>query len=667
MNGEFNDYFNSLAENAILVKGQTDKSLCLKLLQDQLPIINGLVPEEKTEVFEWIGEIGLFLLDTPFIYNELAEKVKKELGITPGQLKDLIKRARRKRQTGKGKNIPSGYAEPPRNTNQQSQGKCQNKESQLSAALQVELFQISQTRDDAERKSSRTADKVLEYLMKTGQLYRHKEIRDFENCLYFNNTQKRLLALTGDEFRSWLSNFTGINMSLSMYTYVFDSIQVEALSGDKTPEIIPERFWCAREKAIYMSNGDGRIVKIIPDKATIEDNGVDDVLFACGYTLAPWDLTTPEDPFQSCRVFKNMKLVNPCGLDLLRAWCVSLPANQQTKPPIVLTGPVGGGKTKTACGIFELFGIFPRITKPLEDGEPDFWTSMDAGGLFCLDNADTKIKWLPDALAAAATGGKHEKRKLYTDSGLVRQGANSALIITSANPAFASDAGLADRLLVVRLDRRDDTEDTSLSKEVLEKRDAGLSWIAYTLSKALADNTSVEKGLNKRHPDFAVLAVKIGRAVGREREIIDALLNAETDKSLFNIENDDIGNAVFNLINEKGEFRGTAAELFTTLQSADPTLLKFSNVKRLSKHLMAIWPHLSQIFEAESHPGHGGINQYAIRKRGGFGGFEGGVSQESASEPYGKSPGKTALKPTKPTIGGGAADQDESEMEEVII
>lgn len=659
MNEKFKICFDGIVDKTVPVSGQTEESLCLRLFLDQIGHIKDLPVDARQKAEERVGEIGSFISKSPVLYNALADKVQAELGIKPAQLKQLVQRVRRKMREESAKN------------GNESRGNAEQEPSENAAStkLKAELFQISQLGQiPEERKVQMMADAVLKCLTAQGQLYHHAEIKTFDQCLYFNNTQKRLLPLTGDEFQSWLSHFTGINMSVKLYSFVHKAILVESLSGSNTKGIVPERFWAARENAFYISSGDGRIVKVAPGKVSLEDNGIDGVLFASGYTLAPWKLAEPKDPFIRCRIFSDMKLASPHGLDLLRTWCVTLPTNQQTKPPIVLTGPVGGGKTKTAIGIFELLGLFPRITKPLEDGEEGFWTSMDSGGIFCLDNADTKFKWLPDALAAAATDGKHEKRKLYTDSDVVRQQAKSALIVTSANPAFASDAGLADRLIVVRMLRRKDTEDTSLTREVIENRDAGLSWIAHTLSKVLTDNISVIKGLNKRHPDFATLAVKIGRAIGREQEVIAALQNAESDKSKFNLENDEIGLAIISLIETSGTFDGSAAELFDKLLKIEPAIAKRSTIQRLGKHLKTIWPHLEQVFEAECRPGHGGVNHYCIARRGGSGGSEGGVSYKVSSHAYVKSPGKTALNPTIPTNHNAVVTAAATpEMEEITL
>ena len=68
-----------------------------------------------------------------------------------------------------------------------------------------------------------------------------------------------------------------------------------------------------------------------------------------------------------------------------------------------------------------------------------------------------------------------------------------------------------------------ETSDAELTDEILACRNTGLSHVAFTLQKALADTGATPPNLNSRHPDFAAFAVKIGRALGRETEAIAAL------------------------------------------------------------------------------------------------------------------------------------------------
>jgi hypothetical protein len=300
---------------------------------------------------------------------------------------------------------------------------------------------------------------------------------------------------------------------------------------------------------------------------------------------------------------------------------------QRCKPPLTVSGPIAAGKTRLATGIFELLGIPPRVTAIHEDGENDFWTAMDAGGVVCFDNADTRVRWFPDALAAASTDGSHEKRQLYTDGRLIRQHARAWVIVTSANPTFAADAGLADRLTVVRLERREvDTAESALSEEIVRNRDAGLSWIAYTLATTLADTRPTPVNLNRRHPDFASTAVRLGRAMKREKETIAALGAAEADKSLLNVQNDEIGAMLIEMAAKSGPFGGTANDILQMLLKTDPLLSTRWTAQRLGKRINKLLPHLEIVLSAKVQEDRSRLVRYSFISCG-----EGGEDQVAVS------------------------------------
>ena len=421
-----------------------------------------------------------------------------------------------------------------------------------------------------------------------------------------------------------VSEWLGINRADPLFKYAFAEVETAALSGSQTIGILPEAFWAARPGAIYVSNGDGRAAKITAQGVSTVDNGADGVLFASGRTLAQWALTDPRDPFEACRLLRDAHCNAAHGKELLRLWLYSLPSNPPRKPPPCFPGAVGSGKTRTAKGFAELFGIPFVAAKVEEELESNFWPSCDQGGIFVLDNADSKCRWLADALANASTDGCSQRRKLYTDSETVILRARAWLCVTTANPTFAADSGLADRLLVVRFDRRDGevTDDAELGAEILAARDAGLSHIAQTLAAALADKKPVPSGLNKRHPDFAAFAVRIGRALGREPEAVATLKTAEHDKSAFCLENDSIGAALLAHLREARTFTGTAAELLPLLCETDGDLKDRLSAKRLGKRLVALWPHLqSTLATAQRELDRKEITVFTF-KAAGFAGFE---------------------------------------------
>lgn len=466
----------------------------------------------------------------------------------------------------------------------------------LAAELRNDIVQVLLDRTKyRQQKSRQIADLVVSTLEKTGQFYFHAEQKDFDSAMYFEKGSKRLMRVRSDSFKAWLSEWVDVNRADPIFQYIIAEIDTAALSGPHTRGIIPEAYWASRPGAIYLSNGNGRLLKITAAGMTVVDNGTDGVLFAPGRVMAPWKLTTPRDPFSTCSLFRDAQTTAPHGRDLLRLWLYSLPTNPRSKPPLCTSGEVGSGKTRLLTGFAELLGI-PVVTAKVEDEqEANFWPSIDQGGIYTLDNADTRCRWLADALANAATDGCSQRRKLYTNSETVVLRARAWLGVTTATPTFANDAGLADRLIVVRMARRiEETSDSALTDEIVAARDSALSHMAVTLQAALADTSPTPSELNRRHPDFASFAVRIGRALGREAEAIAALKAAEVDKSAFCLENDAVATALLAHLREEGTFEGPAAELLPKLCSIDAELAERWTPKRLGKRIAALWPHLQK-------------------------------------------------------------------------
>ena len=440
---------------------------------------------------------------------------------------------------------------------------------------------------------------VVNALNSAGRFFFHAELRDHASAMYFTPHRKRLERIGADSFQSWLAEWTRINRSESLFRAIMARVEDATLAGPTTTGIIPEAFWASRPGTIYLSSGDGDAVKITAGEIRLVDNGADGVLFAAGRTLAPWQLTAPQDFFDTCRLFADIQDAADNARELVRLWTLSLPTNPKSKPPLCLFGEIGAGKTRLACAIAELYGL-PQILATVEEKlEGDFWPTMDGGGLFVLDNADTRTRWLADAVANAATGGCVSRRRLYFDAETLSLRARAWLAITTSNPTFANDSGLADRLMVVRLKRRQgNTSDAALSQEIAANRDGALSFMAHTLAAALADTAPTPDGLNARHPDFAAFAVKIGRAIGREAQTIAALSAAESDKSLFCLQNDTLGAALLAHVTADTVLEGDAAALRTALAAHDSGISEWSN-KGFGRRLSALWPHVAAVFDAK--------------------------------------------------------------------
>lgn len=262
-----------------------------------------------------------------------------------------------------------------------------------STRIHAAFWQIAQDIEDRAERFKQMAATVTKFLHERGKFFCHADHKDHATAMFFDSRRKLLLRLASDEFQSWLSTYIGVNRTEPAFKYIFAALEDEALTG-KTTGLEPAMFFAATPGAIYLSNGDGQAVKVTANKVELVDNGTDNILFPAGQTLKPWTLTESVDPVESCRLFRDMRATAPHAKDLFRLWLCSLPTGQRCKPPLTVAGSIGSGKTRLTVGIFELYGITPRVTAITKSGEDDFWTALNSGGLVCFDNADTRIDWV---------------------------------------------------------------------------------------------------------------------------------------------------------------------------------------------------------------------------------------------------------------------------------
>ena len=414
-------------------------------------------------------------------------------------------------------------------------------------------------------------ESALAWMRKHGSFYFDLEAADAGAALYFLADTKELFKMASTNFSSWLARESGYNRIKNEYRALEAACIDAALRADFSTKVKLSRYWeCRDGKAIYLSNGEGDMARITADGVTTVTNGADGVLFQKGRTCAPWTLLDKNEGIYplEMRVLGDISTPdNNLAPLLLLLWILSLPRNLDNKPPLSLCGEVGSGKTRTARGIFEIFGIEDSIcaADKSDKGAEEFWVFVSQGGLTVLDNVDSRFSWLPDAVAGASTGGRKKKRKLYSDDELVSLVSRCAVIITSANPLYATDAGLADRLINIVFERPESraASDAELSAEIAASRDGLMSWIAWTLSDALRVTEIPPENLNKRHPDWAAWCWRCGFALGLQAETEKALRRAESDKALVAVKSDAlIGSVLYRIMGELGEaWEGTAKEL----------------------------------------------------------------------------------------------------------
>ena len=418
------------------------------------------------------------------------------------------------------------------------------------------------------------------WLIMRGSFFWHSDYRDFATCMFLDRDAKSctLMRIMSDEFFAFVAKnakLEDVDPKKGDLAKVLGLVKQIAVNEDYSRGVRPGNSWERRGDAVYISSGDTEMCRVKDGKCEIVQNGTDGVVFLRGKTLAPWKLVEGDgkDPFATAKIFTGASFADANGLMNVRLWTMNLLACHATKPPLLITGGAGSGKTRMAKGIKEILGMrqdgaLDLSVQQIEDGDKGldaFWATVNDGKLEVFDNFDTKVKWASDTLQTAATDGQTKRRTLYTTFGVSILRANAHIILTSNNPIFSTEGngGLADRLITIPLTlNRNVSQDAELSAEIAANRDEYLTWIARTLAKVLMDKEPVDKSINRRHPDYGEFSVRVGRAIGDEEGVVQALGAAEADKAILPLMNDAVTKEIMSVLGDKGyEWSGTAGEM----------------------------------------------------------------------------------------------------------
>ena len=373
-----------------------------------------------------------------------------------------------------------------------------------------------------------------------------------------------------------------------------------ALDAPSTIKVEARRYWDAIDEAVYISNGPESMYKVTKDEIRELRLGEEGVFMQA--TLAPWRLVEdPLDPLE-LDVFRDMSCAES-QKRLAMLWTYTLPFNQKRKPILLFHGEVGSGKTMAAQAFQALFGLPPQSFAPTRRNEDAFDVFCNEGGIGIVDNVDDAVPWLGNALDVASTGTGNTRRQLYTtkDSTLLRP--LSALILTSADATFAGRASTADRILAIEFKRvKRPPKDAALFDEISKNRNRLMSFVARTIQGALRQPVPSD-GINARHPDFGLMAQRLGTALGWT-DVPKILRGAEDRKELLAIDNDTkyLG-PLYEFMAQRGKgWKGDARMLLSDMKG---TMLFSENEERnlypnaLGRRITKAWHSLEKILRAK--------------------------------------------------------------------
>jgi len=303
---------------------------------------------------------------------------------------------------------------------------------------------------------------VYNHLLASGRFYFDPSRQEGH---WFDSDTKQLWSIESQRFTSFLSVRLCLNRKDSVYdwivTGIFDRASQKALRV--TP--IVYSFFDESKSLLYLNNKPGRILRISADSVTEIDNG-DGALFLWDEEWEPFEYRAPEPGVLKLRklIYERHSLESDgpgtqqsknLSFDeltlLLDVFIQSIVFRSIIlhRPILLYIGPFGCGKTlmQMLIGIV-LFGRNFQVLG-LEDQKQDAAVAYVTNCIFgVLDNADEKIKWLPDFLARLATGQKIPRRKYYTTNELIKYLVDCIVGVTARTTPWARPDVIS-RLLVV--------------------------------------------------------------------------------------------------------------------------------------------------------------------------------------------------------------------------
>jgi len=431
------------------------------------------------------------------------------------------------------------------------------------ATAKSDIFAIRTGDDDLSTKYDAIASVITDAMGKLGIL---GVDADDQTAMYYVLNHEHILRRVNQDditaMRVW-ADMWGYAPSDTGWSQIHDRVMRSAMRNP----IRPARCWHVvgnnyKPSAVYISCGPDEMVRITDSGIDVLPNGTDEIYFASEAVCQKWQYISDTSQQLSPRALRAMQISAQDDSDtaLLLAAASLVVHNIDSKPPIMLYGVPGSGKTLTARAIAELWGLPSQPMAIKYQDENEFWMMLNRGGVCVFDNADSSIPWLPDSIASATTGGEVKRRKLYTNDVLISFRPRAWMLLTSVSPAYLRDAAVTDRMIMVCVQRRTlNISDDVLLAEVREKRDAVLSWIAtvwHHMLRMLAWPIYPEA---VRHPAWYEAALAFGQIAGLD--MLKALQAMSSKRKEAAIDQSPIIQEIIEHVDQHGSVEGTPAKI----------------------------------------------------------------------------------------------------------
>jgi hypothetical protein len=464
---------------------------------------------------------------------------------------------------------------------------------------------------------SALASSVLEVLQDEGNF-----IHTTDNSLWYvrRDTGKPISITRHSEyFIALLDVQFGLNRSEIEQTYVKDSLMAHAINIPGDTMIANISYYHPDRNELMVYTGLRDVITVSPTAITRAPNGSSNILFPWNtaneyfipdYTPLPDGRTWYDILFQGA--FDNVVDMRPEEAEsLMRVWMMFIlfRTASLTRPILAYLGQPGSGKSTAMRRLYRL--LYGRTKDLIKANQEEHLNIASASDPFIvIDNLDTYQNWIQDWLSTTISNMDVTKRKLYSDGDKYTLKRQAIIGLTAHNPKFGRE-DIADRLLLITFRR---LQHFGQEGEILDNitRNRNKLWGALLLDaqKVLREPVTTHYDAPQlRIADFAIVGLRIARALGCETDYVSAIQAVSQEQKLFTLEEDSmLVSALKKMVDSdkahnKVGVKRAASELWAELEAHSGNFTTFSriygNSTRLSKKLQAMEPSLQEVFDIE--------------------------------------------------------------------
>lgn len=388
-----------------------------------------------------------------------------------------------------------------------------------------------------------------------------------------NRQVLRVPSRGGQAWFGYLNSMYGLMERESWTTSIHDAFRGYIQARGMRAEMRRFARYDTTTHTAYLTNYNGTMSKIDGEHVTTVINGEDNVFFADDDGGVP----CPEPDIGPHGMLLD-RLTNPnfapSGLSgitpdqqqkalILWLFALAFPDLLIDKPILLVEGTMGSGKT-TVVTHTQL--VLTGAEEPMvlqRNKEDDFGVILMRSPIALFDNTDSFIDWVPDAIAAYATGAKWHKRKLFTDDENLVIKPQSFIAVATRNPASFRRDDVADRCLILRFDRRSSFTDRGTMKDDLINNRPALYGEYLWYVGQIITRIRQEGGLSTRNERFRMASfAALGRVIGRvlgwaDDEVTNVLSALQGERDAFVNEEDPLVELLERWISYKTKHTGS--------------------------------------------------------------------------------------------------------------